>query len=267
MTIIYKAKTHCAYIFKILAELLHNNLKTACFNVDETGIRLCMINNHKTVLINFTLESDNFTLYKFKSKNSMPIGINLSHFHQMLKSIKKKDSIKLFINDLSPNDLGIQVIPRENNRKTTSFIKIQTLQTLDIDIPVGYGKPIIVPSSDFQKMIKEMKIADTITVIAKNFHITFKSNAGGIFKRQSEFGETGDSDDEDENEDDGDTEEYCKEFDTEHLSRITKISGLGTTMQVYAKDGLPLLFKSSVGTLGKISIYIKSHDLMDKENR
>ena len=266
MTVIFKAKTHCAYTIKILAELLQNNIKTACFEIDEDGVKLCMMDHHRTILIQVSLESENFTLYKFKCKDKLFLGINLNHFHKMLKSIKKKDSMQLFINDDSPNDLGIKVIPKENNRITTSFVTIQEIQTIDIDIPEGYGKPIIVPSSEYQKMCKDMAhIGSMINVVARNFHIKFRCNAGGgVMKRHVEFGEMGDSDDEEEEDDN--VVEYNQDFDTEQLSRITKIAGLSTNMQIYPKQGKPLLFKSAIGSLGKISIYIKSKDLIEKEN-
>ena len=99
MVVIFKAKTHCAYTIKIFAELLQNNIKTACFEIDETGIKLCMMDHHRTVLIQVDLESEKFILYKFKAKEKQFLGVNLNHFHKMLKSIKKKDSMQLFIND------------------------------------------------------------------------------------------------------------------------------------------------------------------------
>lgn len=265
MTVIFKAKTHCAYTIKILAELLQNNIKTACFEIDEDGVKLCMMDHHRTILIQVSLESENFTLYKFKCKDKLFLGINLNHFHKMLKSIKKKDSMQLFINDDSPNDLGIKVIPKENNRITTSFVTVQEIQTIDIDIPEGYGKPIIVPSSEYQKMCKDMAhIGNMINVVARNFHIKFRCNACGVMKRHVEFGEMGDSDDEEEEDDN--VVEYNQDFDTEQLSRITKMAGLSNSMQIYPKQGKPLLFKSAIGSLGKISIYIKSKDLIEKEN-
>jgi proliferating cell nuclear antigen len=265
MTVIFKAKTHNAYTIKIMAELLQNNIKTACFEIDEEGVKLCMMDHHRTILIQVSLESDNFILYKFKAKEKLFLGINLNHFHKMLKSIKKKDSMQLFINDDTPNDLGIKVIPKENNRVTTSFVKIQGIQTLDIDIPDGYGKPIIVPSAEYQKMCKDMAhIGSVINVVARNFHIKFRCNAGGVMKRHVEFGEMGDSDDEER--DDDNLIEYNQDFDTEQLSRITKMAGLSTNMQIFPQQGKPLLFRSSIGSLGKISIYIKSKDLIEKEN-
>lgn len=264
MTIIFKAKTHCAYTIKILSELLQHNIKTACFEVDKDGIKLCMMDHHRTILINLYLESDNFSLYKFKSSNKLFLGVNLNHFYKMLKSIKKKDSIQLFIDGDSPTDLGIKVIPKENNnRVTTSFVKIQDIQTLDIDLPTDYNKSIIVSSSEYQKMCKDMQnIGTTIKVISSRFNIKFVCDAGGVMKRHVEFGETDFSDDEDEDED---QEEYNAIFNTDQLSRIAKISGLGNNIQIYSTKGKPLLFKSDVGSLGKISLYIKSKELVDRE--
>jgi proliferating cell nuclear antigen PCNA len=259
MTIIFKAKSQEAYCIKILAELLSNNIKTGCFVIDETGIYLCMMDSHRSILIDLFLKADNFSIYKFNNKK-MHLGINLNHLHKMIKSVKKKDSLELFIDDKSPNDLAIKVIPKENNRITISYIKIQNVQNLEIDIPTGYGKPIIVNSSDYQKLVKEMSnIGNVMKVISSNYNIEFSCNAGGILKRTVKFGE-------DDDDDDGDTttQEFSQEYVTEQLYRITKLSGLSNNIQIYA--GKPLLFCSNIGSLGKISIYIKSKEQIESEN-
>ena len=207
MTIIFKAKSQEAYCIKILAELLANNIKTACFVIDENGITLRMMDHHRTILIDLDLKAENFTIYKFNSKK-IHLGINLNHLHKLIKSVKKKDTLELFIDDKNPNDLAIKVIPKENNRISTSYLKIQTVQNL---------------------------------------------------KRTVQFGE------EEPDEDTTDTSsEYCQDFLTEQLCRITKLSGLSNNMQIY--PGKPLMFRSNVGSLGKISIYIKSKEQIESEN-
>ena len=179
------------------------------------------------------------------------MGINLNHFHKMLKSIKKKDSIILFVTAKEPDELAIQVIPKENNRVTTSTIKIQQIQHLDIELPEGYQRPIIIPSNEYQKMVKEMNnISQTIKIIAQEYKIKFLCDAGTVYKREVIFGE-----DDDEG---GEIIKYDEVFDTEQLYRIIKVAGLGSTLHVYPKTDLPLLLKSHVGSLGTISIYIKT---------
>lgn len=264
-TTIFKCKSNEAYCIKILAELLSNNIKTGCFVLDESGIYLRMMDHHRSILIDLVLNANNFQMYKFSGKK-IYLGINLNHFHKMLKSIKKKDSIELFIMEEAPNDLGIKVIPKENNRVTTSFIKIQNVQNLDINIPTGYNKPIIVSSSEYQKLVKEMSsIGTTLKVLSKNYTIEFSCNAGGILKRTVQFGEMDEEDATSATGHDDATSEYEQEFVTDQLCRITKLSGLSNNMQIF--PGKPLLFSSSVGSLGKICIYIKSKkEQIDSEN-
>jgi proliferating cell nuclear antigen len=195
----------------------------------------------------------------------MFIGVNMTHFHKMVKAIKKKDSMVLFIDDERPTDLGIKVVPKENNRVTISYIKIQEIQNLDIDIPTNYGKPVIVPSSEFQKLCKDMNnIGTTINIMSRGFYVKFLCNASSVYSREVVFGEV---DDEDDEIDSSIVEtEYNEEFDTEQLTRITKIAGLSNNMQMFPKTGQPLFFRSNIGSIGKISIFIKSKSQIEQEN-
>jgi proliferating cell nuclear antigen PCNA len=258
MTVIFNAKTTDAYHIKILIELLTNNIKVAHLEIDQNGIRLCMMDSHRKILIDFNLNAENFTLYKYKGPK-MYLGVNLSHLHRLCKSIKKKDSIQMFIDDENPTKLAIRVIPKENNRLTTSFITIQTVQEIAIEKPSGYKKPVIVSSSEFSKMLKDLgSIGVKTNVTAKNFHIKFNCETGGILERTIEFGEIEDDDSDDT------AEEYKQEFVTEQLSRITKIAGLSTQIKIFT--GKPLLFRSNIGNLGEISIYIKSKEQLEDES-
>lgn len=266
MTILFKAKSREGYVLKILAELLQNNFKTACFEIDKSGLKLRMMDTTATTLIDLELDANNFSPYKFTSEERLFIGINLTHFHKMLKTIKKRDSIEFFITEESPTELGIKVIPKENNRVTTSCIKIQTIQNLDIDLPEGYGRPVLVPSSEFQKMSKGLTHISKMThITSKGFIIRFSSNADEVMKRYTEFGEDEDSESEVEDLDDSNAD-YSEDFDTEQLTKITKLAGLGTNIQIYPSTGNPLLFKTNVGNLGKISVFIKSKSQQEKES-
>jgi hypothetical protein len=104
-------------------------------------------------------------------------------------------------------------------------------------------------------------ISSTISVTSKKYNIKFASNAGSVYSREVIFGENDD-------EEDGKAE-ITQEFDTEQLTRISKIAGLnnnGTNnMQIYQNKDLPLLFRSPTGSLGKISIYVKSKQQIEED--
>lgn len=267
---IFKCKTSEAYYIKILSELLTNNIKTGYFSIDNNGINLRIMDHPQLTLIDLTLASDNFTSYKFQSndKEKLCIGLNLNHFHKILKSIKKKDSLQMNINSDASDELQIKTIPKENTRTTTSYIKILNIQMIDIEIPSGYGRPIIVNSSEFQKMCKDIcSIGSTnIKVVSRNFYIEFIADVDSIIKRSVSFG------DEDEDDDDDDSEEKKEEggiestFSTDQLQRIMKISGLNTKLHIYTGRDLPILFRSNVGNLGIISVYLKSKEMIRKES-
>ena len=236
MPCIFKAKTQDGYIIKVLGELLQHIIKIGCFILDKDGITLRMMDSHRKKLVDIKLYASKFSIYKFKTEKKF-IGVNLGYFYKMLKSIKKKDGVILFIDDNKPNMLGIKVMPPEHIRITTSYIKIQSIQNLDIELPTGYEKAIIVQSNEYQKMCKDISNISTYTnIYAEKFSIKFSSNASSIYSRDVTFGEIDNSDSEDELEN---YNIFNEDFETEQLSDIIKIASLNTTMQIFPKTGLP----------------------------
>jgi len=252
---LFFCKTSEGYIMKILAELLQNNIKNGCFVVSKKGITLRMTDSNRKILIDFELIADNFAQFKCKANDNMSIGLNFSHFYKMVKSIKKKDSVVFFIEEGKETELGIKVIPKEKNRITTSYVKIQNLQSLDIELPQGYQHSIIVPSNEYMKMIKDLNNmgGNMISVSSTSSQVRFGCNSNGVYSRDIIFGD----------EDHDDKEIRLQEFETEQLTRITKVAGLSTQIQIYQSEGLPILFKSNVGNLGKIYVYVKDKTLQE----
>jgi hypothetical protein len=262
-------KTNDAFSLKVLAELLSANLKTGGFSITADGIKLRQWDKKCTILIDLELFYDNFTIYKFRMNEPMYAGITTQHFHKVIKSIKKKDSLVMFIRDNVPNKLYFKKIPKEHGaRITTSGINIQNIQNIEAAIPTGYGKPIIIQSPEYQKMCKEISGIESqnIKVCARQCNIDFIGTTEGLIDTTVTLGDNGDEEDDENSSSESEHEVKEATFSAEHLFKIIKMSGLSTTMQIFpGNDELPYLFRSPVGTLGKISIYIKSQELIDKE--
>ena len=255
---LFKAKSHSAYLFKVLSEILQSNLKTSCFQLKKSGIFLRQMDQNRRTLIDLELNAENFNSYKFNGTGSMFVGLTLTHLHKLLKSIKKKDSICLFIKKDEPNELAIQVIPKENNRVTTSYLKVQRVQNILVDVPTGYATSVIVPSSEFQKISKDvLTIGKMIRIKARAGKLEFGVDSGGILKRTVEFGSIEDEDDDDDA--DGGVE-YDQVFQNEQFLKITKIFNLSNYIHVYTTPGLPINISSRVGDLGKISVFVKNRE-------
>lgn len=259
-----KCTTNDAYVIKTLIELLHHTIKVACFQITPVGISLRMMDRNQQLLIDCVLKAENFFMYHFSTKvenQCINIGINLNHFYRMLKSIKKRDTLSLYILEDNVNDLGIEILPKDHTRKTISLIKIQSIENLEIELPHRYTNSILVPSNEFSKMCKDMiSISSTIRVRSKKYTIGFYSDVHSIFSREVFLGNT-------DNEINDDNEFIFEDtFETEHISRILKISGLHQNINLYYESQMPFLIQSKVGSLGYISLYLKSKNQIEEEN-
>lgn len=256
---LFRAKTLEGHVFKVLNELLQSNIKTGCFELNKNGIFFKMTDTHRRICFDLSLYKENFAIFQMNAEDSIFIGINLLHFKKMLKPIKKKDAIELIKENESTDQLTIKIIPKEGGKVTTSHIKIQDIQNIDMEVPAGYTDYISILSSDYQKMCKDMEsINQTIEIKATKTSIRFTAEMSCVYDRSTFFGE---GDDEDESK-----VVYKQHFESEKLNNLGKISGLGpassssNNIQIYYDPLLPILFKTNVGTLGKIGIYIKSKE-------
>lgn len=266
MTIIYKIVTSEGHRIKILAEMLTHCIKLACFELNEHGIFLRTTDNENRLLLDLKMEREKFKIYK--CTKTIFLGVNVIHLYKMMKSIKKKDSIVIYIDDDRPNDLAIQV------GKTTSFVKIQNVQNIDINLPEGYGFPIVVSSSNFQKLVKGLnQIYEQVNVTCVDGWIRFLCDAGEVYSREVEFGDIGDDEKTIRKLDlnlkkTGEVPDnwYHQTFHTYQLVQLIKIAGLSSNIRMFTDPELPFLLKINIGDLGELGVYIKSIEQTDKEN-
>jgi proliferating cell nuclear antigen len=252
MNPLFRCKIHDAYILKILIELLQNNIKTGCFAISQQHISLRMTDSNYRSLFDVKIDAENFNMYSFHSETPINIGVNLNHMYKMMKSIKKKDSLLLFIDMEKQQDLGMQIIPKDQSRLTTSYIKIQNIQNLEIELPSFglYQHHILVSSNEFAKMCKDMvNISNTMTINAMQYSVQFLCDVGSVYSKDVILGET----------DSTDTRVYfTDDYNTEQFARILKISGLQTSLAFHFSQDIPLWISSKIGNIGNINIFIKS---------
>jgi proliferating cell nuclear antigen len=267
MTFLFKAKTLEGYILKNLFELLHSNYKTAFFKINKKGIFSRMFDPNKKILSDIVLNYDKFNFYTFKGTQDLLFSFNLSHMYKLMKSARKKDSITISITNDNVNKLKIRIVPNENNKKSIREMEIPIqydVQNLDIDLPDGYDKSIIINSAEFQKACKQLApLSDNILVSCKDFSVAFSSD-NSIYSNKITLGEVENSDGSDDDSE-NQVETLLQNFKSITLTKIIKISGLCTNLQVFIENDLPLIFQSQVGSLGNITIYIKSNELLEKE--
>jgi hypothetical protein len=217
-----------------------------------------MSDTHQRICIDFSLLGENFINYEVNSSKKIFIGVNLIHLYKMLKPIKKKDSIEFIKESEESEILDIRQISSGTGKITTSSLKIQNIQNLEIELPSDYTNYVPIPSSEYQKMCKDMEnISQTVQIRATEKSITFKADMTHVYARSIVFGDETES-----------KEIYSQTFDTEQLNNLKRISGLGITsgnIHIFCMNNRPILMRTNIGTLGKINIYVKSKEQIDNE--
>lgn len=272
MSYLLKIKTKEGYIFKVLVELIQKYLKDGCFVIDKKGITLTGVDTKTkqgTKLICVDLPSTNFTKYKCDDK-PFYAGLNMVHFYRILKSIKKKDTLVMYVKKDDPLKLFIQKIQagEDEDKAIIHNINITQIHAQQHEPPNNYGDPIIATSKEFQKLKSLNRISKTMTVTCKKGRIEFFCDKEEVYSGCVSFGDI-DSDDEDEDEKkpskDEDDEEYKQNFDSENIIHLVKLGGTSNNIQIYPSLDLPLKFKMNAGSLGSVGIYIKSRETIDEE--
>lgn len=246
----FRCKTSEGFMLKVLIELVHNNIKTGCVELHKEGMHFSMTDANKRTLINFELPALGFDTY-YVQGDVLKIGLNMNHFYKMLKSIKKKDSVVLFIRVDEPHELGIQIAPRDQLRLTTSYVRVQNIHNLEILLPGPYARTTVVSSTEFAKMCKDMlNMSNTVRITATAVNVRFHCNLGAVYSRDVVLGEIDVQRDKEI--------VFEEEFDTEQLSRVLKMSGLAPILTISCAESLPMMLQCKIGRLGTLSIYMKS---------
>lgn len=255
---LFEAKTHEGHMIKILAEVLQNSIRAASFDIYQDKITMRMIDDsQRRILIDLSLEADNFNIYRLNSPEKIRIGITMSHLYRIIKNVKKNDVLHIYIEDDDRSKLYLKVFPKNMSRYSKSFIPIQTIQSLDIPIPTGYSHPIIITSNEFQKTLKELcSLSPHLVVKMTEYNITLVSVSNDIIGKTIAFGDH-DADDTDE--------KFNDTFVSEQLNRIYKMAGLSSCVKVYGDGNLPLLVKTNVGNLGQLQIFIRSKSQIEQD--
>jgi proliferating cell nuclear antigen PCNA len=253
---LFYCKTREGYVFKVLFELLKNCVKTASIKISKEGLTITSIDSKRQLLLVVKMDRHNFNIYR--SLNIMNISVNLTSFYNMLKTIKKKDGICLYIESSTPNKFHIIKDDMDQSERCANNIQIMKTQDIEYDDVDEYSDPIIIPAKKLQNTLKDISTTKgRVTEIESNGHwMRFYCDNGQMMTADKKHGDI-------------ETKEditYKESFDSSLLVKLQKILGLSQNVKVYITDSCPLKFELNIGSLGTISIYIKSREIVDRES-
>ena len=291
---LFYAKAVKGHTIKVLIDSLSQPFSRTVFTFNKDGIFHRNADEVKQILFDVAFYRKHFQNYVCKEE--IVFDVNLNHLQTMLKNVKKKDTLILFIDKETPKKLAVTICPSNTNGSSKSqetiTIAINRIEeepqqielpeiyhnvTTQEDIPV-YSYPVIIDSSAFGKMKKMTSIGKVISVnIQRGNYIIFGADNGELYNTTFEFGEIYPNEEFDEEDKDlvidGQEEDnkekgwYEAEFDMNIFKLLMKLPGLCKQMQFYAPKNrmFPLKIGMQADNFGDITIYIKNKQMVDIE--
>ena len=231
-------KTKEGVILKTLFETLSTLLEECDLEFGEDfGMRSTCTNVERTVLVDFLLHSEKFQCFRTMNCEDF-LTINCSTLFEAMKTAKREDSITMSIDRLTVGS-------------ATTFITTEYSKGYVINLPEGYGRPIVITSSEFQIGCRSLPKCETIEIQKLGTRVRMVSRTGKIRTKEVVMGE----------EDDWPQEpsDVFFSFDPLMIRRIgSKIANIGGSVSLFfATKDEPFLIRTNVGTLGEISFYVK----------
>ena len=246
-----KIKTEQAGAFRILIEALKEILTEANFVFDDSGIKLMAMDSTHTILIHMKLDGNNFEYFHCPKK--VVIGVNMLNFFKLIKTMGNSETLSFFIDDENENKLGILINNSEKNSQTIYKLNLLDINDDNISIPPAeFETELSLPSSDFQKIIRDMiNIGEHIEIKSIGPQLVLNCN-GDFASQETILGETNN----------GlkfnqiSPEELPIQgiFSLKYLMLFTKCTNLCNQINLYIKNDYPLIIRYSVASLGDIKL-------------
>jgi proliferating cell nuclear antigen PCNA len=251
----FYCKTREGYVFKVLFELLKNCVKSSSIKITKDGISITSIDTKKQLLLIIQMNRHNFNI--FRATSVFNISVNLTSFYNMLKTIKKKDGICLYIDTQSPNKLHIIKDDLDQSERCANKIQIMKTQDVEYENPDDYKEPIIINAKKLQNTLKEISTTKgRITEITSDgSSIRFFCDNGSIMTADKTHGDVEIKAE----------QTYQETFDSAMLAKLQKILGLTQNVKVYTSESCPIKFDMNIGSLGTIMIFMKSREIVEAE--
>ncbi len=243
--------------FRTLMTALKDILLETNITFQKDGIRIINMDKSHTILAHLHLNSENFEYYECK-EDKIIIGVNMFHLFKLINSIDNDDTLTIYIENNDYDDgitshLGLKFENGDIKQCKTQKLRLIEPDPEELSVPdVKFSSVINLPSSDFQKIIRDLScISDKLEIKSVGNELIFKCS-GQFASAEIHRAETN-----------GGMEFIMKqdsskiiqgEFSLKNLSYFIKCTNLCNQIEVYLENDLPLVVKYHVASLGEIKL-------------
>jgi proliferating cell nuclear antigen len=238
--------------FKVLVEALKDLLTDTSIEFDpEMGMKVVCMDGSHSCLVHLLLEASKFEY--FYCKERVCIGINMMQLHKLIRTINNNDTLTMFMDEGDMNHIGIKIENSEKGQKTTYHLNLLDLDHSKISIdPVEFASVITLPSTDFQKIVRDMNVlAEFVEIMNVKNQLIFKCS--GDYCTQETI--MTDNDTNNHNIQSKDEDEILQGvFSLKYLVLFSKCTNLGNSVQLFLANNYPLILVYQVASLGEIKL-------------
>ena len=221
------------------------------------GIRIVNMDKSHTILAHLFLEASKFEHYYCKYPKII-IGVNMFHLFKLINSIDNDDTLTIYIEESEyhggvVDNLGLRFENGDIKQCKDQELKLIEPDEEELELPsVKFSSVINLPSSDFQKIIRDLSnLSDRLEIKSVGNELIFKCKGpfASCELRRSEC--------------DGNMEFIHQqnsskviqgEFSLKNLGYFIKCTNLCTSIEMYLENDLPLVVRYSVASLGEIKL-------------
>ena len=247
--------------FRTLMTALKDILLETNITFKKDGIRIINMDKSHTMLAHLFLPAENFELYEC-NKEKIVIGVNMFHLFKLINSIDNDDTLTIYIENSDYNEgiiknLGLKFENGDIKQCKTQKLRLIEPDSDELEEPdVAFSSVINLPSSDFQKIIRDLScISERLEIKSVGNELIFKCTgqfASAEVKREEsiggmEFIEKQDS-----------SKIIQGEFSLKNLGYFIKCTNLCSQIEMYLENNLPLVVKYYVASLGTIKLCLST---------
>lgn len=240
---------------------LKDVLTDASITFTDKGMKIINFDKTHTILVNVLLHANKFEHYRC-DPDKIVVCANTLHLFKLISTMSNDDTLSIYIDKCDYHDgvvshLGLQYENGDIKQFYTQKLRLIDPDTEELEMPdVEYSTVINMPTTDFQKIIRDMNgISDRIEIKSVGNDLIFSCDgnfaSSRIYRTES----------------DGNMNFINKpdasvvvqgEFSLKSLSHFIKCTPLCSNLEIYIGNDLPLIVKYDVASLGTMKLCLAS---------
>jgi proliferating cell nuclear antigen len=243
--------------FRTLMTALKDILMETNITFEPDGMRIINMDKSHTVLVNLFLDALKFEFYECK-KDKIIIGVNMYHLFKLINTIENEETLTIYIENADYADGIISYLTLKYDNGDIKQCKTYKLRLIEPDPEelqypdVAFSSIINLPSSDFQKIIRDLSsLSEKLEIKSVGNELIFKCS-GPFACSEIHRAESDDSMSFSLKQDS--SKIIQGEFSLKNLSYFIKCTNLCQQIEVYLENDLPLVVKYHVASLGEIKL-------------